>query len=96
MTTGSRSAAAAVAIKNIIPSLKRSTNSRTTIVHVGVEPRSDDEDRGLDIDLEETGRRRGRHHLHIPPHRHNRGSMLYAMPRRPTPPPGYSSRRLSI
>ncbi|KAI1376474.1 hypothetical protein F4677DRAFT_79305 [Hypoxylon crocopeplum] len=76
-STGSRSAAA---IKSIIPSIKRSTNTfRATVINVGVEPNEE------------------RRHSH----RHQSGPfctgspLTRAMPRRPTPPPGYS-RRLSI
>ncbi|KAI2615896.1 hypothetical protein GGR54DRAFT_611447 [Hypoxylon sp. NC1633] len=84
-STGSRSAAA---IKSIIPSLKRSTNTiRTTVVNMGAEP-------GTSADDRHSHRQHNHHHQSRGAYcggpqlsRHNA--------RRLTPPPGYS-RRLSI
>ncbi|OTA67839.1 hypothetical protein K449DRAFT_185603 [Hypoxylon sp. EC38] len=75
----------AAAIKSIIPGLKRSSNTvRATVVHVGIDP---NEERDRDRD-------RDRHRRSVlcttTAHMTSRG-----IPRRPTPPPGYS-RRLSI
>ncbi|KAI0169627.1 hypothetical protein GGR52DRAFT_475341 [Hypoxylon sp. FL1284] len=86
-TAGSRSAAA---IKSIIPGLKRSTHTvRTTVVHMGVDPRELLR-RADDDDEVEAGPSRASCYGNTT-HVSTRGVV-----RRPTPPPSYSSRRLSI
>ncbi|KAI4864640.1 hypothetical protein F4820DRAFT_328570 [Hypoxylon rubiginosum] len=81
-SAGSRSAAA---IKSIIPGLKRSTHTvRTTVVHMGVDPHHHEGGGG-------TGRQSRATCYGNTTQISSRG-----ITRRPTPPPSYNSRRLSI
>ncbi|KAI1772818.1 hypothetical protein F4818DRAFT_125638 [Hypoxylon cercidicola] len=80
-STGSRSAAA---IKSIIPGLKRSTHTvRTTVVHMGVDPRHE-------------GGGGGGRQSRATCYGNTTQISSRGMARRPTPPPSYSNRRLSI
>ncbi|KAI1391450.1 uncharacterized protein F4822DRAFT_186222 [Hypoxylon trugodes] len=103
--SSSRKSSAATAIKAIIPGLKRSSNTfRATVVHVGVEPHHRERDAVRERMREYRGNGEasgsgsgsgGRQGVLRNSVFCTAAPSARAMPRRPTPPPGYS-RRLSI